>query len=81
MESDSLFKQLFPKNLSNEMIVSPNDFNCLRLLMSNHDSFCGRFDYYTLKYVTHFLQTFETKNQYNVGMIALKIMMSCQNKM
>ena len=63
MESDSLFKDLFPNHVSNEMEVSPKDFDCLRFLMSTHDSFCGRFDDYSLKYVKHLVHTCETESQ------------------
>ena len=70
MESDSLFKDLFPHHNTNEMEVSPNDFNCLRFLMSTHDTFCGRFDDYSLKYVKHLVHTCETENQEGVATYA-----------
>ena len=69
MESDRLFMDLFPQHESVDMTAIPKDFDCLRFLMDTHDTFCGRFDDYSLKYVKHFVQACESESQL-IGMYA-----------
>jgi len=77
MKSDSIFRETFSHHNSNEMNVTPKNFDCLRFLMSTHDTFCGRFDDYSLKYVKHLVHTCETEGQEAVETYARKIMMTC----
>jgi len=79
MESDSLFGDLFPHHAEmNELVVAPKNFDCLRFLMSTHDSFCGSFDDYSLKFVKHFVHTCETESSETVAAYAEKMMKNCQ---
>lgn len=62
MNADSVFKNVFPHHatMNEELVVVPQNFDCLRYLMSVHDEHCGRFDDYSLKYVKHLVHTCET---------------------
>jgi hypothetical protein len=68
MNSDEIFKNVFPHHAEvNDLVVQPDNFDCLRSLISVHDEFCGKFDDYSLKYIKHLVHTCETETPEMVG--------------
>ena len=78
MNSDALFKNVFPHHAEmNDLVVVPNDFECLRKMMAIHDDHCGRFDDYSLKYVKHLVHTCETETPDMIDKYAQLIVNTC----
>ena len=78
MQSDNLFKNVFAHHAeANELIVVPENFQCLRFLMSVHDVHCGRFDDYSLKFVKHLVHACETVEPHAIAAVAELIEQHC----
>jgi legumain len=60
MDSDKIFNQVFASHANEELVFTPQNFDCLRYLIGVHDESCGKFDDYSLKYVRHLVHACET---------------------
>jgi len=58
----AIFEAVFPEQFKSksELIVEPENYNCLRYLVDTHDKFCTPFEDYSLKYVKYLVNKCET---------------------
>jgi len=80
MRADDLFEQFFDHS-GIDLVVHPEDFDCLRFMMNNFEENCGKFTDYSLKYVKHLVHVCETESEFNIQKTASKISDICNNIM
>ena len=57
-----IFTKVFGHHKESEMVVVPDDFDCLRDLYYTYEEACGVFEDYSLKYVKHLVHACETES-------------------
>ena len=74
MRSDRVFENFIQSTgIDAELKILPTDFDCLKELIETHDTHCGKFDDYSLKYVKHIVQACETSNLLKDNLVSLMI--------
>lgn len=81
MAADNLFSTLFAHHVESEMVVQPEDFDCLRFMIDNYEASCERFSDYSLKYVKHLVHTCEVATPTEIQEVARQITETCNNIM
>lgn len=57
MRSDQVFEKFIElTGIDQEEKILPTDFDCLKTVIEAHDTECGKFDDYSLKFVKHIVQ-------------------------
>ena len=75
---DATFLAAFSEEFSSEhLVITPEDFDCLRALYSDYEQNCGYFDDYSLKYVKYLVNVCETGTEWDQYQAATKMAQAC----
>ena len=77
---DELFSSSFPEHKSNELIVEPMNWDCLKFMIESTEESCGMFTDYSLKYVKNLVHICETSDNFEVTVALQKIRKFCSEK-
>ena len=75
---DMVFQTAFPEEFERQhLVITPEDFDCLRALYSDYEKNCGYFDDYSLKYVKYLVNVCETGTEWDWYQAATRIAQAC----